>query len=979
MHSVRFKITAILVAAVLVAGLSVFLVGSFTIQAENDRQSVKTMNLITHDTQQSLEAYTGDIEQSVELIGNLAGDTLDSVELVRGGAVGPVAASGQQTPEQAEHLDSYLSHYCERIQEVASVVASHTPGIVTYFYCINPDLSDTQHGFFYSRAGKTGFAEREPIDVRELDPNDTEHTAWYYTTIARGRPSWVGPYKAQLQNELLIGSYLVPIYRTGMLIGVIGMDIPVETLVDQVSSVKVYDTGFACLMDPEGRILYHPEKEAGTTLDLEVSQNIFQQENSGDALIRYTSNGEERQLSFTTLANGMKLAVVAPTSEINASTAALGRNVLPLTALIIAVFAGLSLLAMRLITTPLVRLTAASQRLAAKDYDVELDYTSKDEVGALTDSFKQMRDQLKQDIEELNRKVLTDDLTGLPNQRHFFQLAEEEKARLTEEGKHPVAIFFNLVGMKHFNRQYGFDEGDQLIREVAGILANTFGEQCAARFGQDHFAAISDEEHVEELAANVFEQGRRANNGVNLPISAGIYRFSMEDVSIGVAWDHAKFAGDQRNGIYESGFSYFDADMLKQVENMRYVINHFDQALEENWIVVHYQPIVRAINGHVCDEEALSRWIDPTRGTLHPDDFIPALEEAGLIYKLDLYVVDRVLEKIKLQEESGLTIVSHSVNLSRSDFEVCDIVEEIRSRVDAAGIDRNKISIEITESIIGADFDFMKEQVERFQALGFPVWMDDFGSGYSSLDVLEDIKFDLIKFDMSFTQKIGKSEEGRIVLTELMKMTTALGVSTICEGVETEEQSRFLQEIGCSKLQGFLFSKALPLEGIIERYKAGIQIGYENPAESEYFEAIGKVNLYDLAIITAEDVNENESLLQNAFSTLPMGVMEVKGNEAVFVRTNQSYREFANRYLGIDFSDQMASGGFRPLGSDSPFTKLVLECCETGNRAFLDDKMADGSVVRSFVRRIRTNPVTGATAMVVAVLSITSPPQEPSA
>ena len=273
----------------------------------------------------------------------------------------------------------------------------------------------------------------------------------------------------------------------------------------------------------------------------------------------------------------------------------------------------------------------------------------------------------------------------------------------------------------------------------------------------------------------------------------------------------------------------------------------------------------------------------------------------------------------------------------------------------------------------------MKEQVERFQALGFPVWMDDFGSGYSSLDVLEDIKFDLIKFDMSFTQKIGKSEEGRIVLTELMKMATALGVNTICEGVETEEQSRFLQEIGCSKLQGFLFSKALPLEGIIERYKAGIQIGYENPAESEYFEAIGKVNLYDLAIITAEDVNENESLLQNAFSTLPMGVMEVKGNEAVFVRTNQSYREFANRYLGIDFSDQMASGGFRPLGSDSPFTKLVLECCETGNRAFLDEKMADGSVVRSFIRRIRTNPVTGATAMVVAILSITSPPQEPSA
>ena len=209
MHSIRLKITAILVAAVLVAGLSVFLVGSFTIQAETDRESVKTMNLVAHDTQLSLEAYTGSIEQSVELIGNLAGDTLDSVELVRGGVVGPAAVSGQRTPEQAERLDAYLSQYCERILEVASVVASHTPGIVTYFYCINPDISDTQHGFFYSRAGKTGFAEREPIDVRELDPNDTEHTAWYYTTIARGRPSWVGslsysttrPYHSMLSSS----------------------------------------------------------------------------------------------------------------------------------------------------------------------------------------------------------------------------------------------------------------------------------------------------------------------------------------------------------------------------------------------------------------------------------------------------------------------------------------------------------------------------------------------------------------------------------------------------------------------------------------------------------------------------------------------------------------------------------------------------------------------------------------------------------
>ena len=149
--------------------------------------------------------------------------------------------------------------------------------------------------------------------------------------------------------------------------------------------------------------------------------------------------------------------------------------------------------------------------------------------------------------------------------------------------------------------------------------------------------------------------------------------------------------------------------------------------------------------------------------------------------------------------------------------------------MDAAGVARDRISIEITESVIGSDFDFMKEQVERFQALGFSVWMDDFGSGYSSLDVLQGIKFNPLKFDMGFMRRLDESDAGRTILTELMKMALALGVDTVCEGVETEEQVRFLQEIGCSKLQGFYYCKPVPIKEIAERNRKGVQIGYENP------------------------------------------------------------------------------------------------------------------------------------------------------
>ena len=239
---------------------------------------------------------------------------------------------------------------------------------------------------------------------------------------------------------------------------------------------------------------------------------------------------------------------------------------------------------------------------------------------------------------------------------------------------------------------------------------------------------------------------------------------------------------------------------------------NIDRAIQEKWIRVYYQPIVSAKDGKVCDEEALARWIDPTEGFLSPADFIPFLESAGLIYKLDLFVLEEALEKIRRRQEAGLEVVPQSINLSRSDFEGRDIVEEIRRRVDAAGVGHDMITVEITESIIGSNFEYMNEQVKRFRENGFAVWMDDFGSGYSSLDVLQSIEFDLIKFDMSFMRKLDQGENGKIILTELMRMASKLKLDTVCEGVEKEEHVSFLREIGCSKLQGYYFGKPAPYE-----------------------------------------------------------------------------------------------------------------------------------------------------------------------
>ncbi len=450
----------------------------------------------------------------------------------------------------------------------------------------------------------------------------------------------------------------------------------------------------------------------------------------------------------------------------------------------------------------------------------------------------------------LRRKHNYDFLTGIPNMSYFVELAIEGRKRIHESGGNCCVGFANFNGMKYFNRKHGFVEGDNLLRDFATLLARYFGSENCCRIGADNFAFYTVPEDLDLKLKGLLKDLEGVQNGKNITVRIGIYPENMGRVDIKIACDRARFAGTMTKNINNSTVGYFDEKMQAFERNRQYVLDNLDMALEENWIQAFYQPIVRASNGKVCDEEALARWIDPIRGILSPADFIPIIEDAGLIYKIDLYMVDQIIERFKEQKELGYYIVPISVNLSRTDFDACDIVEEIRKRVDAAGIDRKLLTIEITESVVGSDFEFIKSQVERFQELGFRVWMDDFGSGYSSLDVLQSIRFDVIKFDMRFMKQFNNGKNSRVILTELMKMAIGLDIGTVCEGVETAEQVNFLREIGCTELQGYYYSKPIPFAEIVERNRTGRQIGFENPLEASYYEAVGRINLYDMAITT---------------------------------------------------------------------------------------------------------------------------------
>ena len=557
-----------------------------------------------------------------------------------------------------------------------------------------------------------------------------------------------------------------------------------------------------------------------------------------------------------------------------------------------------------------------------------------------------------------------DSMTGLPNMNYFFKLSEKTVDDILKRGETPVLLYFDFNDMRNYNLRYGFAEGDKLIVGLSRILSLHFSNINCSRLSGDHFVAITGDKGLEQILYEIFEESKNLNDGKSLCVRTGIYKYAGEAEPVGIACDRAKMACDSTRDITESSFAYYSDDLLKAAQLRHYIIENIDRAINEKWIQVYYQPIVRSVNERVCDEEALARWIDPNMGFMSPADFIPVLEESKLLYKLDLYILEQILDRMKLFKEKGFHIVPCSINISRNDFDKCDIVEEIRRRVDESGVGRDKITVEITESAVGEDIDYLSSQVDKLNSLGFSVWMDDYGTGYSSPDILQQIRFSTIKLDMTFMRSFDKTRKSRIIISELINMALNLNMEVVVEGVETEEQVRFLKDVGATKMQGYYFCKPLSVDKILERYDKGTQIGFENPMESDYFAAIGRFNIYNFAAVSGDDAQTDY------FNTIPIAIYEVTDNDIAIIRCNRSYQKMGNSIFMTN--DVYAKIPFAEFDNEQKenFLDLMLNCAESGDQIIENRSLDRDYRANMLFRRVAVNSVTGIKAVAVMLLDV---------
>ena len=516
----------------------------------------------------------------------------------------------------------------------------------------------------------------------------------------------------------------------------------------------------------------------------------------------------------------------------------------------------------------------------------------------------------------LVKKEVYDALTGLPTMSFFCELAKVGKPSIESRGETCAMLAFDYMGIKTFNLKNGTEEGDALIRGLGRLLSLSFTPLCCARFGADHCYAFASVKNLEPTLSWIFQEVKKLNNGNSLPLRVGVYRMKKgEGEAVLDACDKAKFASDFDRQSYSSHFTYFTPEMEKSIAMRDYVLTHLDEALSKNWIQAYYQPIVRSSSGQVCAEEALARWVDPSLGLVEPKDFISCLEEAHLLYKIDLRMVSLIIQDFKTKQRLGVPLLPVSINLSRFDFEQGDMVGEIVKLLQEGGFPPTLVNIEITEAVAGRDPGFIRRQIERFHKAGFKVWMDDFGAGYSSLNVLSDFDFDLVKFDMKFMASFPANPKSAPLLSSLLDMASALGVDTLCEGVESRDQLIFLQNHGCDRIQGFYFQRPLPLSETIANRS---RFTRESPLEAPYFQKVGEFSL-------------EHPFGFDGSTGAKAGILEYQNGKFHLLRSTQPYRDALEKAGLINFSS--FSKTRLPFLKEPPsaFCDAVERCIASGN------------------------------------------------
>ena len=441
--------------------------------------------------------------------------------------------------------------------------------------------------------------------------------------------------------------------------------------------------------------------------------------------------------------------------------------------------------------------------------------SAQDELGRTTGSYLSVRDNTA-DYHAMQRDIYNathDSVTGLYAKEYLY---EQIARRLANDTKtHYMIGFIEISNFKMINDVFGRKFGKFTVKKIAEVLkASSSNKTLYGRLGDDSFGILIDKERFDEKKVEQLIETFVVSDGTldhHVLLHFGIYDINTEmDVDVPLFFDSARLATTKITDNYSRRIAYYDDQLRSEAIHDQLISNQLEEAIETKQIRPYLQPIVDS-RGMLAGAEALVRWIHPVEGFMNPGQFIPIFEKNGQISEVDKYMWRCACELLADWKKRSIDNFI-SVNVSPKDFYRLDVVSEFKSLVEEFGIDPVKLRIEITETAMTNDSVDMLKTISDLREYGFIVEMDDFGSGYSSLNLLKDINLDLIKIDMQFLKDSERNMKASLIIKNIINMSEDLGIDTLTEGVETAKQFEKLYDMGCRLYQGYYFSKPVPVE-----------------------------------------------------------------------------------------------------------------------------------------------------------------------
>lgn len=425
-------------------------------------------------------------------------------------------------------------------------------------------------------------------------------------------------------------------------------------------------------------------------------------------------------------------------------------------------------------------------------------------------------------LEHEKYRASHDTLTGLLNKEQFYI----ETAKLIKENRNVkyCLVCSNIKDFKFVNELFGIEKGNEILKKQAEYMKNFIGEDSlAARLHADRFAMCMprisfDEDLINEAITGIQEAFK--NSSFHMHIFVGVYDIHDVEERVSIMCDKANLASETIKNEYKSSVAYYTEHLLEKSIEERKIIGEFDRALDNEEFVMFLQPQVD-VSGKPFGSEALVRWQHPDKGLLAPGVFIDVLEKTGFVYRLDRYMWDKAVKQLAEWKKRGINDYHISVNISTKDFYLIDVYETFVGLVEKYDIDPKLLKLEITETALMSDFNKNMVIIKRLQKYGFDIEIDDFGSGYSSLNMLKDISADVLKIDMGFLRASENEVKGQDILESIIGLANKLGMRVITEGVEKKTQVDMLYDMGCKMFQGYYFSKPIPVDEFEKKYNIG--------------------------------------------------------------------------------------------------------------------------------------------------------------